>query len=606
MGTCCADDWEWDTLCSSVANYLCHAEAEKVIPASVKKAKMRAKIAAGPKKTVDEIKEEKKENHTKDALPAENKTVAEGTDEDDEEPDSGTNKTADADKIEKEEDDEDKNNETEAQLPEPKMAPEPPQEDPKELLRKVQLEAQRKKAKEVAAKLEEAMAAKDAKKHVDAKNRAAEIRARVSHDAMNKAKKQHLGKRANAETKEEVKAVTETFIKKYKEEMDATMGQLKKKAAKSGSADRLEEARKLAASPVVTSQLLKNNFHKGAKILTDIVTAKREPTEVDDAESKAVLADAKKKLEQVKAGIVNPIEVKNLKRLVIGTLNASKAAEKLKTQHQKDLAGVDLILKQLTGDDKDPAANTTAEDAPIIKVFNATFKKGNDKNPGFNLSKGDSGDKADKGDPDARARRALARIAAGNYSVSEKLAANEVQRKAKEDELDEAGMIGLMTEKMNKAKENADGFAGPGVVLVSLSYANDSIPFRIAFKQDVAAAVDCKESRVKIDAIKSGMVLFYFTGNKNDSSIATGPALKDDFIDLLEENKVAFKAVARLVQMPIMSSLTSVENAGVFNKTNVSATGKGKGKKASKVAAKVAGAKAKAVAAAKAAGKTEA
>merc|ERR1711968_233748 len=206
----------------------------------------------------------------------------------------------------------------------------------------------------------------------------------------------------------------------------------------------------------------------------------------------------------------------------------------------------------------------------------------------------------------------------------------------KEDELDEAGMIGLLTEKMNKAKENADGFAGPGVVLVSLSYANDSIPFRIVFKQDVAAAVGCKESRVKIDAIKSGMVLFYFTGNKNDSSIATGPALKDDFIDLLEENKVAFKAVARLVQMPIMSSLTSVENAGVFNKTNVSATGmgeatgrslskvlgvlkkltkpgrkhsapiKGKGKKASKVAAKVAGAKAKAVAAAKAAGKTEA
>jgi hypothetical protein len=637
--TCCADDWEWDTLCSSVANYLCHAEAEKVIPASAKKAKMRAKIAAGPKKTDDEVKEEKKENHTKDALPAENKTVAEGTDEDDEEPDTGTNKTADADKIEKEEDDEDKNNETEAQLPEPKVGPEPPQEDPKELLRKVQLEAQRKKAKEVAAKLEEAMAAKearDAKKHFDAKNHAAEIRARVSHDAMNKAKKQHLGKRANAETKEEVKAVTETFIKKYKEEMEATMGQLKKKAAKSGSADRLEEARKLAASPIVTSQLLKNNFHKGAKILTDIVTAKREPTEVDDAESKAVLADAKKKLEQVKAGIVNPIEVKNLKRLVIGTLNASKAAEKLKTQHQKDLAGVDLLLKQLTGDDKDPAANTTAEDAPVIKIFNATFKKGNDKNPGFNLSKGDSGDKADKGDPEARARRALARIAAGNYSVSEKLAANEVQRKAKEDELDEAGMIGLMTEKMNKAKENADGFAGPGVVLVSLSYANDSIPFRIAFKQDVAAAVGCKESRVKIDAIKSGMVLFYFTGNKNDSSIATGPALKDDFIDLLEENKVAFKAVARLVQMPIMSSLTSVESAGVFNKTNISATGmgeatgrslskvlgvlkkltkpgkkhsapiKGKGTKASKVAAKVAGAKAKAVAAAKAAGKTEA
>merc|ERR1711968_20038 len=206
----------------------------------------------------------------------------------------------------------------------------------------------------------------------------------------------------------------------------------------------------------------------------------------------------------------------------------------------------------------------------------------------------------------------------------------------KEDELDEAGMIGLMTEKMNKAKENADGFAGPGVVLVSLSYANDSIPFRIAFKQDVAAAVGCKESRVKIDAIKSGMVLFYFTGNKNDSSIATGPALKDDFIDLLEDNKVAFKAVARLVQMPIMSSLTSVENAGVFNKTNISSTGmgeatgrslskvlgvlkkltktgkkhpvpmNGKGKKASKVAAKVAGAKAKAVAAAKAAGKSEA
>merc|ERR1711968_421469 len=128
----------------------------------------------------------------------------------------------------------------------------------------------------------------------------------------------------------------------------------------------------------------------------------------------------------------------------------------------------------------------------------------------------------------------------------------------------------------------------------------------------------------KIDAIKSGMVLFYFTGNKNDSSIATGPALKDDFIDLLEDNKVAFKAVARLVQMPIMSSLTSVENAGVFNKTNISSTGmgeatgrslskvlgvlkkltgkkhpvpmKGKGKKVSKVAAKVAGAKAKAVA----------
>merc|ERR1711871_983987 len=184
--------------------------------------------------------------------------------------------------------------------------------------------------------------------------------------------------------------------------------------------------------------------------------------------------------------------------------------------------------------------------------------------------------------------------------------------------------------------ENADGFAGPGVVLVSLSYANDSIPFRIAFKQDVAAAVGCKESRVKIDAIKSGMVLFYFTGNKNDSSIATGPALKDDFIDLLEDSKVAFKVVARLVQMPIMSSLTSVENAGVFNKMNISSTGmgeatgrslskvlgvlkkltktgkkhpvpmKGKGKKASKVAAKVAGAKAKAVAAAKAAGKSEA
>merc|ERR1711871_1861985 len=464
MGTCCADDWEWDTLCSSVANYLCHAEAEKVIPASVKKAKMRAKIAAGPKKTVDEIKEEKKENHTKDAMPAENKTVAEGTDEDDEEPDSGTNKTADADKIEKEEDDEDKNNE-------PEMAPEPPQEDPKELLRKVQLEAQRKKAKEVAAKLEEAMAAKeamDAKKHLDAKNRAGEIRARVSHDAMNKAKKQHLGKRANAETKEEVKAVTETFIKKYKEEMDATMNLLKKKSAKSGSAGRLEEARKLAAAPIVTSQILKNNFHKGSKILPDIVTAKREPIEIEDAESKAVLADAKKKLEQVKAGVVNPTEVKNLKRLVIGTLNASKAAEKLRTQQQKDQAGVDLILKQLTGDDKDPAANTTAEDAVVIKAFNATFKKGNDKNPGFNLSKGDAGDKVDKGDPDTRARRALARIAAGNYSVSEKLAANEVQRKAKEDELDEAGMIGLMTEKMNKAKENADGFAGPGVVLVSL------------------------------------------------------------------------------------------------------------------------------------------
>lgn len=482
------------------------------------------------------------------------------------------------------------------------------------------------------------MAAKEAKdhaKHADAQTKAAAIRTRVSTDAMKKAKAMHLGTRDRAKTKEELRKVTESFVKIYKKEMHDTVDMLKDKSHAGSSAGRLEEARKLAASNMVTTQILNNNFKHGAELLIASVTGKRDPLDAEDQENRAALAEAKKQLEKLKAGVSDmlPTQVKQIKQLVFSTLNASKQMEKLKTPAQKDSSALDLIVKNLEGKDKDPAANTSTEDAIVIKKFNATAKKGNDNAPGFNISKGDAGLKKDNGDDNARARRAFARIAAGNHSVSEKLAADEVKRKAASDELDEAAMMDLMAQKMSKAKENADGQSGPGVLLLNVPGANDSVAFRIAFKADVASAMNCKESRVKIDAIKAGMVLFYFTGNKNDSALATGPALKDDFIDLVEDNKLNFKSVRSLIQMPVMPTLTNFEQVGVFNKTNVTAAGMAEatgrsltkvlgvlkkltkpGKKAKalakkspagQVAARVNAAKARAVAKAKSDGKSE-
>ena len=43
--TCCDDEWDWDTLCSNVANYLCHHEADQAVPKSAKKAAEKMKMA---------------------------------------------------------------------------------------------------------------------------------------------------------------------------------------------------------------------------------------------------------------------------------------------------------------------------------------------------------------------------------------------------------------------------------------------------------------------------------------------------------------------------------------------------------------------------------